>query len=261
MYNSEKVIGLWIKAYRDDIFFFGLLYAIWPRIIIIETLFINQVTRVSFELMLAKKTIKSSKSSDQVRFWDSPESGSEFTEIVMNLLLISSLQHLKVCDSVTGSTKGQVCETVNFLRQPLIPEELYLGWITSTAQYNLTFGPQGSLTASLANDSVTVGLRPRWNRLKRTKHVFAVERWPGKTDLIKVDLIAGYDLTGAVTAEWAPRVRDSVRGGGGGGRTQRVMLRAKMALFMMILLYPTVRFIYPPVHLLIIHPSVCVLLF
>ncbi len=213
--------------------------------------------------MLAEKTIKS---SDQVRFWDSPESGSDFTEIVINVLLISSLQHLKVCDSVTGSTKGQVCETVNFLRQPLIPEELYLGWITSTAQYNLTFGPQGSLTASLANDSVTVGLRPRWNRLKRTKHVFAVARWPGKTDLIKLDLIAGYDLTRAVTAEWAPRVRDSVGWGGGGGgaawgRMERAMLRAKTALFMMILLYLTVRFIYLPVHLLIIHPSVCVLLF
>ncbi len=65
----------------------------------------------------------------------------------MNLLLISYLQHLKVCDSVTGSPKGQVCETADFLRQPLILEELYLGWITSTAQYNLTLGPQGSLTA------------------------------------------------------------------------------------------------------------------
>ncbi len=48
MYKSEKVIGLWIKAYRDNIFFFGLLYAIWPRVIIIETLFINNSNQGQF---------------------------------------------------------------------------------------------------------------------------------------------------------------------------------------------------------------------
>lgn len=130
-----------------------------------------------------------------------PSSKIQFKGRLINVQLVSSLQP-KVCDSVTGATKGHARESVNFLRQPLMPEELYLGWITSSAQYNLTFGPQGSLTASLANDSVTVGLRPRWNRLKRTKHVFAVKRWPGKTDLIKLDLIAGYDLTASVIGEW-----------------------------------------------------------
>lgn len=93
----------------------------------------------------------------------------------MNLQLVSSWRHLKVCDIVWGSTKGHVCEAMNFLRQAMIPERLYLGRITSTARYNLTFVPQGSHTALLTNDSVTVGLCPRWNRLKRTKHVFAVE--------------------------------------------------------------------------------------
>lgn len=94
----------------------------------------------------------------------------------MNLQLVSSWRLLQVCDSVWGSTKGRVCEAMNFLRQAMIPERLYLGRITSTARYNLTFVPQGSHTALLTNDSVTVGLCPRWNRLKRTKHVFAVER-------------------------------------------------------------------------------------
>lgn len=93
----------------------------------------------------------------------------------MNLQLVSSWRLLKVCDSVWGSTKGHVCEAMNFLRQAMIPERLYLGRITSTARYNLTFVPQGSHTALLTNDSVTVGLCPRWNRLKRTKHVSAVE--------------------------------------------------------------------------------------
>lgn len=93
----------------------------------------------------------------------------------LNLQLVSSWRLLKVCDSVWGSTKGHVCEAMNFLRQAMIPERLYLGRITSTARYNLTFVPQGSHTALLTNDSVTVGLCPRWNRLKRTKHVFAVE--------------------------------------------------------------------------------------
>lgn len=96
--------------------------------------------------------------------------------MVMNVQLARSLttsQGLRQCP-----TKGHVCETVNFLRQPLIPKELYLGRITSTAWCNLTFGPRGSPTASLANDSVTVGLRPQRNRLKRTKHVFAVECRP-----------------------------------------------------------------------------------
>lgn len=65
-----------------------------------------------------------------------------------------------------------MCEAMNFLRQATIPERLYLGRITSTARYNLTPVPQGSHTALLTNDSVTVGLCPRWNRLKRTKHVF-----------------------------------------------------------------------------------------
>lgn len=129
-----------------------------------------------------------------------PESYIELIGALINSQLVSSLQP-KVCDSVTGATKGHARESVNILRQPLIPVELYLGWITSSAQYNLTFGPQGSLAASLANDSVTVGLRSRWNRLKRTKHVFAVKRWPGKTDLIKLDLIAGYDLTASVIGE------------------------------------------------------------
>lgn len=94
----------------------------------------------------------------------------------MNLQLVSLWRLLKVCDSVWGSTKGHVCEAMNFLRQAMIPERLYLGRITSTARYNLTFVPQGSHTALLTDDSVTVGLCPRWNRLKRTKHVFAVER-------------------------------------------------------------------------------------
>lgn len=93
----------------------------------------------------------------------------------MNLQLVSSWRLLKVCDSVWGSTKGHVCEAMNFLRQAMIPQRLYLGRITSTARYNLTFVPQGSHTALLTNDSVTVGLCPQWNRLKRTKHVFAVE--------------------------------------------------------------------------------------
>lgn len=93
----------------------------------------------------------------------------------MNLQLVSSWRLFKVCDSVWGFSKGHVCEAMNFLRQATIPERLYLGRITSTARYNLTFVPRGSHTALLTNDSVTVGLCPRWNRLKRTKHVFAVE--------------------------------------------------------------------------------------
>lgn len=99
----------------------------------------------------------------------------ESSQTDMNLQLVSSWRLLKVCDSVWGSTKGHVCGAMNFLRQAMIPERLYLGGITSTARYNLTFVPQGSHTALLTNDSVTVGLCPQWNRLKRTKHVFAVE--------------------------------------------------------------------------------------
>lgn len=93
----------------------------------------------------------------------------------MNLQLVSSGRLFKACDSVWGFSKGHVCEAMNFLRQSMIPARLYLGRITSTARYNLTFVPQGSHTALLTNDSVTVGLCPRWNRLKRTKHVFAEE--------------------------------------------------------------------------------------
>lgn len=83
-------------------------------------------------------------------------------------------------DSVWGSAKGHVCQAMNFLRQATIPERLYLGRITSTARYNLTFVPRGSHSALLTNDSVTVGLCPQWNRLKRTKHVFAVARLSGR---------------------------------------------------------------------------------
>lgn len=104
-----------------------------------------------------------------------PPNHKESLQTDMNSQLASNWPLLKVGDSVWGSTKGHVCEAMNFLRQAMIPERLYLGRITSTAQYNLTFVPQGSHTALLTNDSVTVGLCPRWNRLKRTKHVFAVE--------------------------------------------------------------------------------------
>lgn len=83
--------------------------------------------------------------------------------------------------TVSGAPlKANVCLAMNFLRQATIPERLYLGRITSTARYNLTFVPRGSHSALLTNDSVTVGLCPQWNRLKRTKHVFAVARLSGR---------------------------------------------------------------------------------
>lgn len=105
----------------------------------------------------------------------SSQNYTESSQTDRNLQLVSSWRLLKVFDSVWGSPKGHVCEVMNLLRQAMIPERLYLGRITSTPQYNLTCVPQGSHTALLTNDSVTVGLCPQWNRLKRTKHVFAVE--------------------------------------------------------------------------------------
>lgn len=105
----------------------------------------------------------------------SSQNYKESLQTDMNLQLVSSWRLLKVFDSVWSFSKGHVCEAMNVLRQAMIPERLYLGRITSTARYNLTFVPQGSHTALLTNDSVTVGLCPWWNRLKRTKHVFAVE--------------------------------------------------------------------------------------
>ena len=90
----------------------------------------------------------------------SSQNYKESLQTDMNLQLVSSWRLLKVCDSVWGFSKGHVCEAMNVLRQAMIPERLYL---------------QGSHTALLTNDSVTVGLCPRWNRLKRTKHAFAVK--------------------------------------------------------------------------------------
>lgn len=121
----------------------------------------------------------------------SSQNHKESSQTDMNSQLVSSWPLLKVCDSVWSSSKGHVCEAMNFLRQAMIPERLYLGRITSTARYNLTFVPRGSHPALLTNDSVTVSLCPRRNRLKRTKHVFCSGAPLGKTDLIKPYLIVG----------------------------------------------------------------------
>lgn len=105
-----------------------------------------------------------------------PQNHKQHLQTDMNSQLAARRPLLQPADSVWGAAKGRACAAVNFLRQAAIAERLYLGRITSPAQSNLTFGPRGSRTAALANDSVTVGLRPRWNRLKRTKHVPALER-------------------------------------------------------------------------------------
>lgn len=138
--------------------------------------------RWQFHAQVNLMSAGSEKCTSHIRSRDEAGAGAslsqnyeESLQTDMNLQLASSWRLLKVCDSVWGSTKGHVRGAANVLRQATIPERLYLGRITSAARYNLTFAPQGSHTALLTNDSVTFGLRPRWNRLKRTKHVFAGE--------------------------------------------------------------------------------------
>lgn len=52
----------------------------------------------------------------------SPQNYKESLQTDVSLQLVSFWRLLKVCDRVWGSTKGHVCEAMNFLRQAMIPE-------------------------------------------------------------------------------------------------------------------------------------------